>query len=67
MPCPMCGHQRSVLALDDWRIDGLVACWERAKRMPRGPDRAERLRGIVQDYGVSKRTAQRYVKQARAA
>lgn len=66
-PCPTCGHYRFGSVLDDWRVDGLVACWERAKKMPKGPDRAERLRGIAQDFGVSERTAQRYVKQARAA
>jgi hypothetical protein len=67
MPCPTCGHYRWYPALDDWRVDNFVALYERAMAMPRGPDRTERLRGIVSDYGISRRTAQRYVRMARAA
>lgn len=65
--CRTCGHVQNG-ALDDWRADALVRLIEQTMAtMKMGPERHQRLLNIVEDYGVSLRTAQRYVARARAA
>lgn len=63
--CPTCGRTW-LPALDEWRRADLVTLLQRAQRLPAGPERAQRIAGICQDFGVSRRTAQRYMKRAAA-
>jgi hypothetical protein len=52
-------------AIDDWRVESVGILMEAAMRLPRGHERAARMRNIAQDFGITLRTAYRYAARRR--